>query len=516
MADLSESGIGSLKKIAKGGTVLLTGAVLSKIFGLLYVVALARFLGKVDFGVVSLGMAVLNVVVIVVLMGMDAGIIRYISFHRARGEDDKARGILRSGILISLPLALVLSLALGLGADYISSSIFNEPGLAPVLIVLAISLPFWALGQIFSDGFMGLQRVREKVSTWDVLLPLSRLGLASGFVLAGFGAVGAAGGILASYALTLMAAVWLMGRLFPLRGASSDMGRELLIFSIPLLITTVFPLVYGYVDTLFLGYFMGSGDVGLYSAALPVARLMLFVIGVLGMLNPVLSELFSRGLKKEMIGVYKSITKWTFYINLPVLLMMSLFSREVLAIFGPEFVEAWPVLIILACAFFLRSIVMAPVTMLYVVRRTWILVLNTAVALATNIALNIMLIPVYGISGAALATAASLALISMMVLIEAWVYVRASPFSSGFARASLAGAMALLPVWYLSGVLGTLPFPLWLILCALHAALYALMLALLRGFNSEDLEMVQSLERRSGFGFGPLSGLMRKLGRIED
>jgi O-antigen/teichoic acid export membrane protein len=115
----------------------------------------------------------------------------------------------------------------------------------------------------------------------------------------GFGVLGAAWGwVIAIIAMSFLAFYFLEKKVFPIfktKVKAVSVDKELFSFSLPLLFAGIAGLVMGWTDTLMLGYFSSSADVGIYNAALPTAQLIRAIPGALGVIFfPVVSELYAR------------------------------------------------------------------------------------------------------------------------------------------------------------------------------------------------------------------------------
>ena len=82
----------SLRKIAKGAGIVFIGTGIGMFFAYLGMMIVARFLGPTDFGLISLASAIATIVSSVVLVGMPAGVVRYVSFYKGRNDERRIKG----------------------------------------------------------------------------------------------------------------------------------------------------------------------------------------------------------------------------------------------------------------------------------------------------------------------------------------------------------------------------------------------------------------------------------------
>jgi O-antigen/teichoic acid export membrane protein len=173
--------------------------------------------------------------------------------------------------------------------------------------------------------------------------------------------------------------------------------------------------------------------------------------------------------------VYQTSTCWLVALNWPIYLALLTFGPPLLRVFGRGFGEGEVVLIVLAAAMLVATAV-GPVDVVLLMggRSSWNLV-NTIVALAANLTLNLLLTPRYGLAGAALAFAVSVLLNNLMPLAQVWWFLRLHPFGEGvLVAAALSGLCFGLVGLALRELLGptVVGFAVYAVLgCGLYAAL---------------------------------------------
>jgi O-antigen/teichoic acid export membrane protein len=193
-------------------------------------------------------------------------------------------------------------------------------------------------------------------------------------------------------------------------------------------------------DTLMLGYFTVTTQVGIYNVALRVAALN-------GMIHhsfntifaPIVSELLHR---KEMEGLgqlFKIDTRWVFTLTFPIFLLVILLRKEILVLFGLEFTQGSLALIILSSAIFFNASVGGCGAIIRMAGWTRMSFVNTLVSSVSNVLLNLVLIPRFGIVGAALATGFSFVLNNALNLGQVWWYLRILPYDRKWVKPVVAG-----------------------------------------------------------------------------
>ncbi len=194
--------------------------------------------------------------------------------------------------------------------------------------------------------------------------------------------------------------------------------RSLLSSSTPMMFSSSMIFIIFSIDVLMLGYFRTSEEVGVYRIISQISSLNVIFLIVFGtIVGPKISNLNSKGDQQELKKVIRSSTKLIFFATAPIFLTILIFSKKILSFFGPEYALEQHVLILLATAQFLYAVSgFVDLTLNMTGRQKVYTRITTSSAIA-NILLNIILVPLYGLEGAALSTAASVLLTNFISLI---------------------------------------------------------------------------------------------------
>ena len=134
-------------------------------------------------------------------------------------------------------------------------------------------------------------------------------------------------------------------------------------------------------------------------------------------------------------GVYRTTTMWIILVNGPLYLVVAIFSPLLLSLFGPEYVSAWPITVVLCLAAFIGNGSGMVDVMLSMTGRTRWTLANALGALAVQVGLDIALIPSMGAMGAAIGWAASIVVINAMSVLQLAYSDQLHPFGPGPTRA---------------------------------------------------------------------------------
>jgi O-antigen/teichoic acid export membrane protein len=177
----------------------------------------------------------------------------------------------------------------------------------------------------------------------------------------------------------------------------------------PLFVMGSAELILQNADILVISRYMTPEDVAIYFAAAKTMSLIMFVhYAVSSTVAHRFSGLNVRGDKEALRASVRDAVNWIFWPSLAGAVLILALGAPLLSLFGPHFVDAYPVMFVIVIGYLFRS-AMGPVEQL--LNMLGQQKLCAAVLVATvilNLALNIALVPVYGLIGAASATALAL------------------------------------------------------------------------------------------------------------
>lgn len=509
----------SLLKIARGGVLILIGIVIGMILDLVVRVIIVRYISQNEYGIYSLSLALFNAFAILSILGLETGAPRQIGLYRGKGDKPKVEGTVLSSLQIAVISGICFSLILFFTSDVISSRLFHNPELLAPLRFLCIALPFYVLIHILSSVFRGFDRAEPTVYFQQIsqkaLFPL----LLAIAIFLNLQLMGVFYAFIASFLLTFVAFFIYTVRKLPLnlRGRSSSSTilpeKELLLYSLPLLVVAALNYVTGWTDTLMLGYFKESDAVGLYNAALPLAHALGVVLIAFGFLFiPLMSQLYARNQIKEIKRSYTILTKWSFAATLPIFLIFVFFPEVILrALFGPQYEGASITLQILGSGFLINNIMGLNSATLITMGKARFVMWSTLFAVILNIILNMVLIPDLGIIGAAIATATTLAMKNILWSVGLYSLARIHPFTRNFLKPFIALAVLIVVVLIIVKSLFSAT-PVWLLplFFLLFIGVYGISLLVTRSFDKEDITMLLKIEKRSGLNLTLIKRIVKR------
>jgi O-antigen/teichoic acid export membrane protein len=509
----------SLLKTARGAVLVFVGTGIGMLLGFGSRVMVARYVTQSEYGIYSLAFMLLNIFATISGLGLITGTIRQVAFYRGKGDESKVRGVVLSSVEIVAVSSIFFSIVLFLTSNLISTKLFHVPELTTPLRILCIAIPFFTLIQIFTSIFGGFERAKPNVYFSQILRNASFPLLLLAVILLNLPFVGVIWALVASIVLTFAAFAAYTIKKLPLalrgeKGTSiSPVAKELLLFSLAFLGISILYTGTTWIDTLMLGYFMLPSDVGLYNAAQPFTSLLLMVLTAATFLYlPIVSQLYAKNQKDEMKRTYTALTKWIFMATLPIFLILVLFPEATLNIlFGSRYIAAAPALQILSLGFFIQTILGTSSYILTAMGHVRFIMWSVLISFIADVALNIILIPIWGIVGAAIATASARALTFILLSARLYSLSKIHPFTKNYLKPAITSVILILGIYALVKSLFSV-IPLWLlpVLLILFFGTYFLSVLLTRSFDKEDIMMLLTIEEKLGINLTAIKRILRR------
>jgi O-antigen/teichoic acid export membrane protein len=431
----------SLTRMARKSGINLVGAAVAAVTNFALIVVLTRELSKDQAGLFFTATSVFLLAAILAKMGTQTGLVYFVARQRAQHSAELIPFILRTGLLPVFVAGLIGAAALALtGAgilEFASGSSIRT--VATDLIVLAPFLPAAALSDSLLAATRGFGTMRVTVLVENISRSSVQLALvATTAAIAGGHAFVP---ILAWAAPYLMSSAWAalkvrrltsraLGDRLPARTADG-LRRAFWSFTGPRAFASVAQVLLQRLDIVLVAALRGPADAAVYTAA---TRLL--VAGQLGgsaiasAVQPRLAGTLSTENFSAARAAYQSATSWLILLTWPFYLLCIVDAPIFLRIFGHGYTTATSVVVILAASMLLATACGMVDGVLSMGGRTrWSLV-NSLNALAINVVLDLILVPRYGIGGAAIGWAAAIAANNVVPLGQIWRFMRLHPFGN--------------------------------------------------------------------------------------
>lgn len=454
--------MGSLRIIGKGAAYALTGMFISKILTYIWRLVIAR-MGPEDYGFISLALTILGISYSLSSLGLGTAVTRYVAYFHGLEDLQKMKGVISTALKLAVPLSLIISAIVFTYSDAISNIIFRAPGLSTVLKIISFGIVPYIIYILAIAALTGLKKIEYVIFSRQIVESITRLLVTLGLLYIGYGVLGVGIAYVSAYLFGALSAVYFLEKSFPfintkIKAASLD--RELLTYSLPLLFSEVIVQALSWTDTLMIGYFKNAAHVGIYNTAAPTAGLILMIPSALSVLFlPVITTAYAKGLMGNIKTTYRKITKLIIAANLPMLLLMVFFSEDILTfLFGYEYSSGSGALIFLSVGYFISAVTGTSGSILDMFKKTKILMAISIASTLINVGMNYLLIPRYGINGAAFASAISLVVGSVLLSAFSFKSINMLPFDKSILYLSLFGTISMGGVYFcLHALYGSIP-----------------------------------------------------------
>ena len=501
----------ALKTIVKGAGIIFVGFLSEYVISFAGKIVMARLLETTSFGWMALGSMILSFATMFSLLGLNSGVARYLPMAK---NDKERKGIILSVLYISIPVSVIVSIFIFILADEIAVRIFHDSGLVGIIKIFAIIVPFSAFINITISIFIGLKNAKLRLYVQNVIIPSARFVSVTALILFGFGAIGAACGYLVSYFIASLFSVYYLIKNSPVATSVEPkyFYTELVSFSLPLMVSTSAIYVMTNTDTFMLGYFLSSAEVGIYNASYSLSTLThVFSMSIGLIFMPVFSEMLVKN-KDESRKIYQITTKWIFMLSLPVFFVLFLFPEQVIKFtFGQKYSTGAVSLMILTLCFFVGPILGPNVQALTSIGKSKEIMYLNIVTTLLNIVLNYLLIPHFGITGAALATGLSYAILNTSYSLYLYKLEKIHPLYPTLVKPAIYSIATGLTVYTLLKHFWMLDIYAMVVFSILFLVFHVFSIFHFGGIEEEDIMLINSIERRVGINLNIIKKIIRKL-----
>ncbi len=435
--------------ISRQSGVFFLGTMFAAVLGYVFKVYLARVLGAEALGVYALGITLVGFIGIFNTLGLAQSAVRYVAVYQASGKFQQLHALLWVGGGILLAASTLFAAMLLLVGPWIAVHLYHSPALVRYLPLFAVMMVPGVLTGFYTKVLAGYKDLGRRTLIVNFLgVPLT---MALAVLLI------AAGGALRGYLIAqiLSAVVVLLMLVAAARTLTPEPARlfaqpwspiapEVWSFSAAMLGIGMMEFFIIQVDKISLGYFRNAREVGIYSvSAAVVAYVPLVLHSVNQIFSPTIADLHTRGQHALLARLFQSLTKWVVSLTLPLATVIIVFARPLMRIFGHDFEIGWPVLVIGTTGQLINCGVGSVGFLLLMSGNQKRLIRVQALMMVVMVGLNVLLIPIWGIVGAAVAAAITNAGINLLNLREVRQALKISPYNRSYAHLILPAAAML-------------------------------------------------------------------------
>jgi O-antigen/teichoic acid export membrane protein len=465
-----------MRQIARGSALTGAGAVVAAFGGVALTIVVTRSFVPEIAGTFFASTAFFLIVSSLAMLGTDTGLVRYVSAHSATGQQHRLGETLRIALVPVLVTSTVWAIIMWFVSPALASWIGNAQVKDETVAMLHALTPFLPVAAVYG-GLVATTRGRGSmkytVLVDSVVRTCGQPLLLLLTVWAGLGSQAAAIAWVTPYPIGVLICSFVLlrqARRIRARSKPADdqvdvlavepadepledsmvesvaepisefadvhgraLARDFWHFTAARAVASAVVMIWRRFDVLMVAALAGPADAAVYTAA---TRFL--VVGQLGIqavqmtVSPQFGRLFARRDLDGARRVYKTATMWTMTFAWPLYIVTGAAVGLVIPVFGADYDAGANVTIILSAAMLVATACGGVDAVLLMSGRSWLSLGNAVITLAVNVGLDLLLIPKYGILGAAIGHATSLALRNIMALIQInrllgmWAFTRQS------------------------------------------------------------------------------------------
>ncbi|HID60611.1 MAG TPA: flippase [Hadesarchaea archaeon] len=469
-----------VERLVKGSAIVFVAFIAAGIVGLLLRMFLMRTLlaediafgveGGTHYGLFYIVFTIISFFELFRGLGFDTALIKHMPEFVVKKRFGKIKSSIDFVLLLRAALGTLIAVVIFIFSYPLAQGIVGDIGLPSETAVLLIQiLAIWFIMMSFFTllkTFQGFQNMPAFASI-KFFDNLSVFLLALLFVGGlGLSVAGVAYAYLFTALATAMLSFAVLRRKYPQvfkakASITKPLVKKLSKFALPIFLTGFIGLVIGYMDTIMIAAFRTPAEVGYYHAAQPLGTFLASISGtVIIVFFPMVSELWAKRERKLLGNMVHFLTKFSFILITPAVLGFIAFPDIIIRMFGGEAYLAGAIVLqilgVVAILWLLTTILNQT---LVGIGKPILVTIVTASMAVFNLVANLLLIPPYGIAGAATATLGAYLLGSILLFYYAKKHVKLTLPASPLLKTAIGAVLTLLLIFDLKSILVLHPLP---------------------------------------------------------
>ena len=436
--------------IIKGALVNLTGFV-ARSLNFIFFIVLGRLYGPGTTGLYLVSWSAIDIISKLSIMGLDRSLVA-----EGAGALNKEESHFYRKIAQALKIAFFTSIAVFLASEFcapvIAKEFLKNNELTNSIRIMSLGLFFWTFSAVTIAASRSVRIMKYEILVKSISEPVIMLISSIVLYYSGLGITALAVSFVISTSLGTVSSVYLFSRKFSISKTlfyiqhGDSAWKNLFRKSFPTGIYDMFNLLLQRIDLFILTGFTSVATAGIYGIAAEIAYSVKKVRQSFDpIFIPVASELLEKNDRKELSGHYTTVTRWIFTIDILLLSVFFLAGNRIIQIFGPEFLSGYAAMVILTISILING-TFGLGELFILIKNPWVNILNTLGSIAVNLVSALILVPEYGMNGAAISVTATYIIMNTARIVEVGIIYKLSPFSDKLGLTFLSGLAAILPV----------------------------------------------------------------------
>lgn len=473
---------------------------------LIFTIILARFLMPENYGIYSIVLSTVMIFYTFADLGVNKALVRYLSFAIAKSKK-KINPYYKYLLKIKLFLALTISTILLILAYPLSLYVFNNSALFLPFIVAAFYVFVISLEGFYTEMFYTIEKV-QYISFKEALSQTLRITFALlvfFFIASSYHVLGIFISLIIAHFFLGILVFYYIKKLIPQLHVKSHTNinkRKIRNFVGFLTIATISGVFFSYIDSLMLGIFLKPEFVGYYRASF---ALVIGIVNVLAFPNAILLPVLTKINKADTEKILNNVFRYIVYLSIPASFGLLIFRSYFIDLFyGAPYLPGTLPFAFLAFAILPMVAVGAFLPMFSAKEKPQIFAKLIIITSIINIILNLILIkallpisPNWATAGAAIAT-----LTSWTIYFFAAFFISKKQFKLHVSLKPiikpLISALVMTGVlYYILSLSQSINFIKGIILILLGAAIYTLLMIILKAVTKQDLNILKLLIKKN-------------------
>ena len=393
-----------MKEIFRGSFIIFIFKVLGAFSLFLTYIMIPRYYGVEIFGIFNLSFALIMVATVLSRIGLDIYVVRVIATLKEKKDISL---FLKSVLKILFITSFLISIVTLLLLEPLNKYLFKSIDATLYLIFLAVMILPYTLFNVLVEIFRSLDDIKiysffrnlSQNGSIALLLAISiffSLHWDPVYIL--FSAI-----TLITFTLSIVLYKFLKKRNISI-GIEGVYKEKILQHSYPMFLTASVMFLMGYVDSFMISYYLDEYHVGLYGACISLSMIITFIpMAIGGYISPKVAQAYNNKDTQQVKSLFKDSVKLIAITTIPIFITILYFSDFFLGLFGQEFTIATTTLMIVSIGYLSESLCGPVGFILNMTDNQHVFMKILLISLFINILFNALLIPVYGINGAAIA-----------------------------------------------------------------------------------------------------------------
>jgi O-antigen/teichoic acid export membrane protein len=387
--------------------------ILGALTGFLLTLVVTRTLSVEQSGLFLLGYAICSAIGMLCTLGLTNAFIRFVGGYHAEANWGVIKGIVNKGLKAVIITSMGVALIIFVCSSFIGNNIFEKPQFEHVLTVMAFSIPCFALYQLMAFAFQGLHKPVVSIFLQNIsnqVIVIIAVLIATVYITDLTATLVAIIFTIAASITVFIALIkWFSNKNLTVV-ADYSQTKELVASAKPLFFMILMGLLVKYSGQIISGVYLSTTDVAYFSVAQRISMLTSFVLIAVNLVAaPRFAACAKLGKTEELRSTSLFCSRIMIIMATPVVIFMFFFADFLMGFFGEEYIQAAYLLRILIIGQFINVITGSVGFLLNMTGHEKDMRNVVFFSGPLALGLGVVLTPIYGATGAAVATAIALA-----------------------------------------------------------------------------------------------------------